>query len=78
MVTHNSKSDLPLVLINSLRTKLIYVDQCLAIWTRPTYYFVPGKNKNIMQHFLDERGLASLVYTQSQQSAKFCFVGQTI
>ena len=39
-----------------LGTKLIYVDQCLAIWTRPTYLLFCAREKIIMQLFLDECG----------------------
>ena len=39
-----------------LGTKLIYVDQCLAIWTRPTYLLFCAREKNIIQLFLDECG----------------------
>ena len=52
---------LPLIYIKyniayRLGTNLIYVDQCLAIWTRPTYLLFCASEKIIMQLFLDECG----------------------
>ena len=44
-----------------LGTKLIYVDQCLAIWTRPTYLLFCAREKIIMQLFLDECGPCFIV-----------------